>query len=532
MAGKTINLDESVYSISKAYPEIIELMAKLGFTEITLPGRLATMGRFMTIPQGCEFKKIDLADVVRAFRAAGFEVEGSNLPEALKERADASTEDSNQIARTPEERQKLLRSFLERLGNGESVEDVQEDFRRNFESVSGSEIAAAEQALMASGVAIEEVQRLCDVHATLFEGGIACAVPQGEAGETPGHPVQLMLLENKAIAEFLQELEEHLELAAKLPEDMKAKSVATLLYGDLDRYAQVFTHYKRKEELLFPHLEQHNIMGPSSVMWGKDDEIRDQVKLARERLDWAGAAVHALVLREVAEILKKAAIDTRSMIDKEEQVLIPLALENLSATEWTQIAADGPEIGYAFIEKPVIWRADALELANDRIRALKLNNELERVEDTTNASSTTEDSAPESEQLIKLSTGSFTVAQLEAVLNTIPLDMTFVDSEDKTRYFSHGDTRAFPRPMSCLGRDVYACHPPKSQEMVRMIFENFKSGESDSFDFWFHRGDAFLYVRYFAVRDAEGNYLGALETTQDIAEIRSLEGENRRGSDK
>ena len=211
------------------------------------------------------------------------------------------------------------------------------------------------------------------------------------------------------------------------------------------------------------------------------------------------------------------------MIDKEENVLIPLALETLSATEWTQIAAESDEFGFAFIEPPALWRADALELANDRIRA-KLASEKE---DGTEE----KPSALNAEGKVELSTGSFTVSELEAVLNTIPLDITFVDAEDKTRYFSHGDTRAFPRPKSCLGRDVYACHPPKSQEMVRHVFESFKSGESDSFEFWIHKGEAFLYIRYFAVRDEQGNYLGALETTQDITTIHELEGDNRRGAD-
>ena len=117
------------------------------------------------------------------------------------------------------------------------------------------------------------------------------------------------------------------------------------------------------------------------------------------------------------------------------------------------------------------------------------------------------------------------------MLNTIPMDLTFVDANDKTRYFSHGNDRLFARPMSCLGRDVYDCHPPKSQAMVHKVFDDFRSGARDTYEFWIHMRGKFVYIRYFAVRDADGTYLGALETTMDITHIQELDGDNRRGAD-
>lgn len=523
MPEKSIDLDASVYEICTTHPEVKDIMAGLGFDEITKPGRLATMGRFMTIPKGCEHKKIELAPVVAALRAAGFTVTGADLPhEEARDEADTVP-----AARTPAERQELIRCLLERLGAGESVEDVREDFRRGFESVSGSEIAAAEQALIRGGVPVEEVQRLCDVHATLFEGGVSCAAPAGAAEGQPGHPVRVMREENERIGAFLDHVAEHVGVARDLPRGASLDDMAALLDQDAAAFAALFTHYKRKEELLFPHLENHDVTGPSKVMWGKDDEVREAVAGTRRQL--ARGVDDADALAGAAELLEEAVAGARSMVDKEENVLIPLSLETLTATEWTQIAEESAEFGFAFIDEPARWRADALELANDRIRAKRAAleaAELEGEPDAGAAGDPTDAAAP-----VRLSTGTFTVAQLEAVFNTIPLDITFVDADDKTRYFSHGDTRAFPRPKSCLGRDVYACHPPKSQDMVRHVFESFKSGESDSFEFWIHKGEAFLYIRYFAVRDEDGNYLGALETTQDITRIHGLEGDNRRGAD-
>jgi len=181
----------------------------------------------------------------------------------------------------PEERQELIKSLLQRLGAGESVDDVREDFRRNFESVSGSEIAAAEQALIRGGVPVEEVQRLCDVHATLFEGGVSCAAPTGAAEGQPGHPVRVMREENERVLAFADHVTEHLGVARNLSEDVAIEDMAALLNEDAAGFAAVFVHYKPKEELLFPHLERHEITGPSKVMWGKDDEVRDLVSRAR-----------------------------------------------------------------------------------------------------------------------------------------------------------------------------------------------------------------------------------------------------------
>lgn len=514
MSEKTVDLTASVYEICTAHPEVKAIMADVGFDEIIKPGRLATMGRFMTIPKGCEHKKIELASVAAALRAAGFTVTGADVPEAstLVEKPEGAP-----VARTPAERQELIRSLLERLGAGEDVEDVREDFRRSFESVSGSEIAAAEQALIRDGVAVEEVQRLCDVHATLFEGGVSCAAPAGAAEGQPGHPVRVMREENERILAFLDSVSERLDGAGRTDGPGDPGSVLAAI---ADGFAPVFVHYKRKEELLFPHLENHDVTGPSSVMWGKDDEVRGAVSGARRRLQDGTADAEALA--DAAGLLAAAVEGARSMVDKEENVLIPLSLETLSATEWTQIAAESAEFGFAFIDEPAPWRADALELAGDRVRAKMAEGDGAR-----GAAGSALDAAGR----VRLSTGSFTVPQLEAVFNTIPLDITFVDADDRTRYFSHGDTRAFPRPKSCLGRDVYDCHPPKSRDMVRHVLESFKSGESDSFEFWIHRDGAFLYIRYLAVRGGDGSYLGALETTQDITRIHGLQGDNRRGAD-
>ena len=533
-----IDLDKSVYEICTKFPAIKDLMAENGFKEITEPGRLQTMGRFMTIPKGCAHKSVDLEELKDVFRAHGFIIKGDPVaadksPVATVEAPVApggapTTPDENPIATTPEERKALIAQYLERLNDGEDIESVREDFARNFKDVSGGEISTAEQELIAGGVPMEKVLRLCDVHASLFEGHVSCAHNTGAVEETPGHPVWTMRQENDRIMAFINDrVKPDVKRTRMLTEASSAaerEGIVAILKADMEAFDEVFIHYKRKEELLFPHLERHDITGPSKVMWGKDDEVRNAVHGAEALLEAAYGEYDSQLLAGVADYLDEAVEGALSMVSKEENVLIPLSLEHLSATQWTQIASEENEFGHAFGVNPPTWHADPLELANDKL------NEMEATASGENAENSS-DTRTSQDETIRLSTGEFTLAQLEAVFATIPLDITFVDANDKTCYFSHGDTRAFPRPKSCLGRDVYDCHPPKSQEAVRRILTEFKSGKRDVSEFWFKAMGKFLYVRYFAVRDEAGNYLGALETTQDIGPIKALEGENRRGSD-
>ena len=533
-----IDLDKSVYEICTKFPAIKDLMAENGFKEITEPGRLQTMGRFMTIPKGCAHKSVDLEELKDVFRAHGFIIKGDPVaadksPVATVEAPVApsgapTTPGENPIATTPEERKALIAQYLERLNDGEDIESVREDFARNFKDVSGGEISTAEQELIAGGVPMEKVLRLCDVHASLFEGHVSCAHNTGAVEETPGHPVWTMRQENDRIMAFINDrVKPDVKRTRMLTEASSAaerEGIVAILKADMEAFDEVFIHYKRKEELLFPHLERHDITGPSKVMWGKDDEVRNAVHGAEALLEAAYGEYDSQLLAGAADYLDEAVEGTLSMVSKEENVLIPLSLEHLSATQWTQIASEENEFGHAFGVTPPAWHADPLELANDKL------NEMEATASGENAENSS-DTRTSQDETIRLSTGEFTLAQLEAVFATIPLDITFVDANDKTCYFSHGDTRAFPRPKSCLGRDVYDCHPPKSQEAVRRILTEFKSGKRDVSEFWFKAMGKFLYVRYFAVRDEAGNYLGALETTQDIGPIKALEGENRRGSD-
>ncbi|NLI54374.1 MAG: DUF438 domain-containing protein [Clostridiales bacterium] len=387
-----------------------------------------------------------------------------------------------------ERRKAAIKDMLRQLHEGKTAKEVQSVFREAFEGVSASEISEAEQALISEGLPVSEVQRLCDVPSAVFRGSIEEIHAPADASKLPGHPAHTLRAENAAIQKQMDERIRPLlsrVAAGSLPPQALLPEIGALLAIDL--------HYSRKENLLFPYLEQHGVTAPPKVMWGVDDEIRALLKESA-RLAAAGDAATAVKLTE-------ALTRVEEMIFKEENILIPMLLDTLSAEEWATVAKESGGIGYCLIDPPPVRRA-------------------------TPGAQPSAPTAP-AEGAVKLPTGFLSVPELTNVLNTLPVDITFVGADDTVRYFSQGGERVFPRTTAIIGRKVVNCHPPASVHIVEGIIADFKSGKKDHEDFWIRMGDRFVYIRYFAVRGESGEYLGVLEVTQDIAPIQAITGEKR-----
>jgi len=259
-------------------------------------------------------------------------------------------------------------------------------------------------------------------------------------------------------------------------------------------------HYSRKENLIFPYLEKYGITAPPKVMWGVDDEIRAEIKGIRVELEKYHGNKEEIVKRTEALMNKVS-----EMVYKEENILFPMCKDTLTEDEWITIAGESGEIGYCLIEPAGVWkpkRVDAEKKDKEKVGG-------------------------EAPGYVKFDSGSFKVEELEAMLNTLPFDITFVDKNDVVKYFSQGKERIFARTKAVIGRAVQNCHPPASVHVVEKIVEDFKTGKKDHEDFWIKMGGVFAYIRYFAVRDSEGNYMGTVEVTQNIKPIQELQGEKR-----
>lgn len=413
----------------------------------------------------------------------------------------------SELIQNSDKRQEALKSIVQDLNSEADVAKVKKRFDKLIRGVSPEEIAAMEQSLIDGGVPVEHVQKLCEVHVSVFETALK-KQPSGKA--LPGHPAATLKEENKELKKILKSFRRELRRV----QGGASFDNLRMVFANL---MKIEIHYQRKENQLFPYLEEVDFTGPSKVMWGKHDEIRDMLKLIRSSLENEDRIQVAAAGKKVIPAMKR-------MIFMEEKILLPTALRKLTDLTWAKIRRGEPQIGYAWVVPGNLWDADLIFAAQP---VSFETQEASAEAASTNQADRGESGAAEQNDTVNLDVGVMTVHQVNLMLKHLPFDVTYVDEEDKVRYYSQGRERHFPRSPGIIGRSVQNCHPPKSVHVVEQIVDSFRKKEKDSADFWIRMGEKLIYIRYFPVFDDEGVYRGVVEVTQDIAEIQSLEGEKR-----
>jgi len=403
----------------------------------------------------------------------------------------------SEIINNREYRQKVLKEIIKELHNGKAVDEVKAKFEELIKGISTSEISEMEAALIAEGMPVEEIQRLCDVHAEVFKGSIEEIHKPQKPQEIPGHPVHTFIKENKAVSELMEDIQKDIDAYKSDASKKKAKKIL----NGFEMLLEIDKHYLRKENLLFPYLEKYGITAPPKVMWGVDDEIRQELKEVIEILESDSFEKEQLIKKSESALNR-----VKEMIFKEENILFPLAIDTLSEDEWLKIQEESKDFGYTLIKPKDKWKPARVDVEGKM---------LDQGEE------------PSNEGYIEFDAGFMTPEEINAILNTVPYDMTFVDKDGAVKYFTMGKDRIFPRPRTVIGRQVKNCHPPASVHVVEKIVEDFKSGKKDHEDFWIHMGPRYVLIRYYAVRNSKGEYLGTLEVTQDIRPIQEITGEKR-----
>ena len=528
---KPLDLNRSVHDLVKEYPELQQIMYDLGFTEINKKAMLNSIGKIMTIPKGAKMKGISMLDVVSTLTSKGFQLVGEmpstvNLDEAGSEDVKPSG-----APESKEERTALLKGYLKRLGEGEELESVRADFVEKFNSVDASEIMQAEQELIAEGTPITEIQKLCDLHSALFHGAtqeekIANAGnaviesmkakkqeeikntlaanstgPMSTAEEReklqqdklqlaasliaiPGHPLETLTRENDVLAQRISDTRAAIENKASNEE----------ILNKFEGVREIAIHYAEKGDLIYPHLNvQYGISGPSNVMWTVDDEIRDEMTALTKKCTFDDAW-----FEKVSAVLTRA----EEMIYKESNILFPICALNFATEEWYRIYHDSKDYADCMGIVANVWpEAEEYEKT-----MFDKKPEGETVENATSSSNSDE---------IVMPGGHVTLEQLTALLNTIPVEITFVDENNINRYFNEGP-KLFKRPSMAIDREVFSCHPPKIAPMVRTIIEDFRNGVRDEFPVWAEKQGKTMLIKYMAVRDKDGKYLGTAEFVQEM----------------
>ncbi len=409
----------------------------------------------------------------------------------------------SELINNSENRKELLKHMILQLHNGEAPEAVKAQLTNLLKGIPYDEVVEVEQELISEGLPVEEVLKLCDIHSMVLDGNIdhtdAKAIPAG-------HPVDTFKKENRELEKRVLQLNAVYTALKNSDQSASNESVDNLILqmqGLFNELSDVDKHYRRKENLLFPFLEAKGITGPPVVMWGKHDETRAYLKNAIEALQNAKGANSGEMADIVEIILAPASKAITEMIMKEDEILFPMAMDELNDQEWYEILQQTNEIGYCLFDPTDEWLPENLDTT-----AADLRNEF-------------------AGGIVRLPSGSFNIDELTLLLNTLPIDITFVDKNDKVRFFTQGEHRIFDRNRAILGRDVRMCHPPHSMHIVDQILNDFKSGKEKAAPFWIQMQGKFIYINYFPLRDKDNNYLGTIEFSQDLTELRALEGEQR-----
>ncbi len=379
-----------------------------------------------------------------------------------------------------------LKEIIKEMHKTGDKEKAKEKFNNLLSTVDAEQIVAMEQLLIQEGTDVLEIQKLCDVHLEIMHGGLS----KDALKDIPeGHPVDIYIKENAEIMKRTNDLNRKISALGDKPEDKTLNE----LKKTIDEFSAIENHYTRKENQLFPYLEKKGVTGPSQVMWAIHDEIRKDIKTIRNLADENKTEE----LRSISSEMVRKIIE---MVRKEELILFPMALEALTPEEWCDVKKGEHEIGFSFISNIPEWTPEGLDGKGEDFQ-------------TTGQ--------------INLTTGSLNSDELNRILLALPVDISYVDENDNVKYYTGGEERIFPRSPGVIGRNVENCHPPASVDKVRQILDAFKRGEKDVAEFWIELHGKFLHIRYFALRDDNGKYMGTLEFMQDATHIRNLKGERR-----
>ena len=394
-----------------------------------------------------------------------------------------------------ETKKQMLKDLIQQLHAGVSPDEVKEKFKAVLKDIGPAEIAQVEEELINEGLPRQEIQKLCELHLAVFRESLE--KPKIEV--PPGHPIHILLKEHKLVKGFVE------GISSLLSQVEQAKDLADI-ENELSRIEELLTHLKeydrhkvREENTLFPYLEKHGVTQPPAIMWTEHDAQREEIKEASKTLENKEILGLEGFKGKLLPHLKNLTALIPSHFYKEENILFPMALELIGDVEWREIKASMDDLGYCYFTPE--------EAIGEKVASAK--------------------GAKEPEGEITFDIGSITQDELEALLNTLPVDITFVDKEDTVRYFSQSKERIFPRAKAIIGRQVQQCHPQKSVHVVKQILDDFRDGRRDVAEFWIQLKERLILIRYFAVRGKGGEYLGCLEVTQDITELQKIEGERR-----
>ncbi len=403
------------------------------------------------------------------------------------------------MSMSTEDKKRLLKELLQELHAGASVQSVKGKFKKVIEGTSSEDIARIEQELVKEGMPREHLQKLCDVHLEVFGE----QVQSQELHLYSGHPIHILMEEHKIMLQRAERLGVLVGMIEEACDVVYVGDALTELQGIVKDFVDAESHYLREENVLFPTLEKHGITEPPAIMWMEHNQIREVKRKLRDLADNWNNMQFTDFKSKLSEAAKPLCSLLPSHFFKENNILFPTALQAITDSEWEDVRKEFDEIGYCGFTPPQA----IVPMPTGKAGKAEMETKPEGT--------------------LQFETGSLSKEEAEAVLDTIPLDISFIDKDDSVRYFNKAEKRIFVRTKAVIGRKVQMCHPQKSFHVVNKIVESFKAGKKDVAEFWITLNDRLVHIRFFAMRGKDGKYLGALEAVQDVTDIKKLEGQKR-----
>ena len=408
---------------------------------------------------------------------------------------------------------KSLLEFSMGIIKGEDGKILMERHKEAIESITPHDMIAMEDKQMEMGITTPEIKK--NIGKVLNVFGKYLQQYKWDKPEK-GTFLYYLMQENRALENYLSTTTQLIKKINKekpnTPEYIEAYNK---LKSNILKLNEFNIHYIKKENILFPYLEKSwKDYKPLMVMWSLHDDIRKKLKIIEKLFNYENSN-----LKKINSELGDLFFLMRGMIFKEDNIIFPIATDTTKAEEWEEMHKQSFEVGFAFIEAPIKSEEKKKEISHNK-KSMKNTNEENILNQILNSEFL-------KNSVIDLDTGKLTIEQVKLLLNTLPVDITLVDENDKVRFFSKPKDRFFPRSIAIIGRTVQNCHPPESVHIVEGIIKSFKSGEKDFEHFWIQMKGKFIFIQYYALRNENGEYKGVLEVSQDITDIKKLSGEKR-----
>ncbi len=421
----------------------------------------------------------------------------------------------------PRRKVELLKQVLKSIHRGEDVNEIKRKFKDVLAQVSPFEIPLIEQELVKEGIPIREILKLCDLHVELFREYLQA---RELSGVPKGHPLDQLLKENEYILRLGEALSLYASALMRAKNEDEALNHIEGLKKTLGELKRTRVHYRKIQMGIFPYLERRGIIAVPRVLWGREDQLLVKVM---EFYTYISSRKPLELVKEKNRLVEKSreiAREVSELVFRENKILYPATWAMFSEAEWAAIKGVFDDIR-CLVDVKNEWKPKAKPVYPYEVSGpIVTKEQLEKIPPEIRGIIESKGITPDKYEIRKpgdmdLETGFLNLEEVKEIFNSLPLEITYADSNDRIRYYTHSKlVKGFIRTKTILARRVEFCHPPRLEGLVRKTIDDLKEGKKPFTEFWTKQGDRILRVLIVPVRNEKGEYLGTLEIVEDLTE--------------